>query len=98
VFHLDSRGLDRATAVGLVCFLNCTLVDVYVRQFSGHTQINAGDLRHLRYPSAAELRSIGVAVGEDPIPADQAEVDQLVACHIPAFDDPTLHAALREVA
>jgi len=36
-------------------FLNSTLVDQYFRQFSGHTQVNAADLRRLRYPSTEQL-------------------------------------------
>ena len=46
-------------AGGLAAFLNSTLVDVYFRQFNGHTQVNATDLRNLRYPTRAELESLG---------------------------------------
>jgi len=55
VFHCDGRGLTADLAHGLAAYLNSSFVDRYVRQFNGHTQINATDLRHLRYPSAKSL-------------------------------------------
>jgi adenine-specific DNA-methyltransferase len=96
VFHAANRGLERSVGLGLVAFLNCTLVDAYVRQFSGHTQINAGDLRHLRYPSTEELRALGAETGESD--RSQPAVDRLVARHVEAFDDPIMQEALLEVA
>ena len=40
-------------------FLNSTAIDEYFRRFSGHTQVNATDLRLLRYPELDELRELG---------------------------------------
>src|SRR6185312_10331033 len=62
-FHEDGQGLDRTLALGLRAYLNSTLVDLYFRQFSGHTQVNAGDLRRLRYPSLEQLRTLSERVG-----------------------------------
>jgi len=59
VFHLGGHGLDEALATGLAAYLNSELVEAFIRQFSGHTQINATDLREIRYPAAATLRSLG---------------------------------------
>lgn len=59
VFHADKKGLDRDVAYGLSVFLNSSAVDEYFRRFSGHTQVNATDLRLLRYPGLNELRSLG---------------------------------------
>jgi adenine-specific DNA-methyltransferase len=39
-------------------------VDAYFRQFSGHTQVNAADLRRLRYPSEQQLRRLAKIVGD----------------------------------
>ncbi|RLP86343.1 hypothetical protein EAD89_21530 [Micromonospora sp. BL4] len=64
VFHADNAGIDLEVAAGLVAFLNSTPVDQFVRLFSGHTQINAGDLRSLRYPSLEQLRQIGATAGQ----------------------------------
>jgi adenine-specific DNA-methyltransferase len=47
-----------------VAFLNSTIVDVYFRQFNGHTQVNAQDLRALRYPERSALIAIGRRLGE----------------------------------
>lgn len=59
VFHSEKQGIDRDTAYGLSTFLNSTAVDEYFRRFSGHTQVNATDLRLLRYPALAELHQLG---------------------------------------
>jgi adenine-specific DNA-methyltransferase len=59
VFHIGGRGLDRELAAGLSVWLNSDLVDKYFRTFSGHTQVNATDLRTLRFPEIETLRSFG---------------------------------------
>ena len=58
-FHTRGNGLTRVLARGLTLFLNSTLVDQYFRQFNGHTQVNATDLRSLRYPCPEQLRALG---------------------------------------
>lgn len=63
-FHAAGRSLDPAVAYGLAAYLNSEPVDRYFRQFSGHTQVNATDLRALRYPTLASLRALGHAAGE----------------------------------
>ena len=75
-FHEDGHGLGRTLALGLRAYLNSTLVDVYFRQFSGHTQVNAGDLRRLRYPSLDQLRSLGDRIGETL--HDQQQLDRII--------------------
>jgi adenine-specific DNA-methyltransferase len=59
VFHFRKRGLDETLAFGLSAYLNSTAVDQYFRRFSGHTQVNATDLRSLRYPSRDALMRLG---------------------------------------
>ena len=75
-FHARGRGIPMDLAKGLAVFLNSTLVDVCFRQFNGHTQVNATDLRNMRYPTRAGLESLGRKVG-DAFP-NQAELDALV--------------------
>lgn len=57
--HQDGHGLDPEIAAGLALFLNSTRVDEYFRVFSGHTQVNATDLRVMRFPSLDQLRELG---------------------------------------
>jgi adenine-specific DNA-methyltransferase len=76
-FHNRGHGLTIELSKGLTAFLNSTIVDAYFRQFNGHTQVNASDLRSLRYPSREELEELGAEIG-DAFP-DQGELDRLVA-------------------
>jgi adenine-specific DNA-methyltransferase len=79
-FHHNGRGLDLPLARGLAAFLNSTLVDAYFRQFNGHTQVNATDLRSLKYPTVDQLRALGQRIGAE-FP-EQSEVDALLAREI----------------
>lgn len=58
-FHIEGRGLEPLLAEGLMRYLNSSLVDTAFRQFSGHTQVNAADLRVLRYPTRVQLERLG---------------------------------------
>lgn len=58
-YHQNGSGLPERLAWGLAAFLNSTLVDEYFRQFNGHTQVNSGDLRSLKYPSREQLEILG---------------------------------------
>ena len=75
VFHAKKKGLDRIFANGLACFLNSTTLDNYFRVFSGHTQVNATDLRNMKYPSIENLKILGRAYKPT---MRQEEIDKLV--------------------
>ncbi|WP_198135960.1 Eco57I restriction-modification methylase domain-containing protein [Roseiflexus castenholzii] len=75
-YHQNGKGLPPLLAKGLAAFLNSTIVDEYFRQFSGHTQVNATDLRNLKYPSLPQLMAIGDKIG-DEFP-EQDEIDQII--------------------
>lgn len=64
-FHRKRKGLSAAMARGLCRFLNSSVADRYFRQFNGHTQVNASDLRAFRYPDAASLERLGNANLDD---------------------------------
>lgn len=57
-FHHNGQGLDPELAVGLATWLNSTHVDDFFRVFSGHTQVNAGDLKMMPYPTVEQLHAL----------------------------------------
>jgi hypothetical protein len=59
VFHEKKHGLPRALANGLALFLNTTAIDEHFRRFNGHTQVNATDLKMMKYPSRTMLSELG---------------------------------------
>ena len=77
-FHSNNMPLDEDLAKGLWIFLNSTLVDQYFRQMNGHTQVNATDLRTLRYPTRDQLNRLSEQYGS--VIFEQSRVDQLVNC------------------
>lgn len=83
-FHRSGEGLPLPLARGLTAFLNSTLVDDYFRQFNGHTQVNATDLRSLKFPSEHDLISLGEQFGET-FP-DQPQLDEIVSTQLQTMD------------
>lgn len=73
VFHARKRGLSAALARGLAAYLGSALVDAQFRRFSGHTQVNATDLRRLRYPSVEWLEGLGTWVEVSAATPEQIE-------------------------
>ncbi len=59
VFHQNKSSLEENIAYGLICWLNSTYIDEKFRLFSGHTQVNATDLRNLPYPTSEQLVQLG---------------------------------------
>lgn len=59
LFHENKRGLPELLARGLAVFLNTTAVDESFRRFNGHTQVNATDLKLMKYPSREALIELG---------------------------------------
>lgn len=76
-FHERGAPLEQTLAWGLSVYLNCSALDAYFRQFNGHTQVNATDLRFLRYPTREVLVELGRRV-QEILPA-QDELDTLVS-------------------
>ena len=80
VFHVEKRGLPGDLAVGLSVYLNSSLVDRYFRQFNGHTQVNATDLRSLRYPDMDTLVRIGREI--DGRELSQYDIDNIIGSEV----------------
>ncbi|MEA2008039.1 MAG: BsuBI/PstI family type II restriction endonuclease, partial [Chloroflexota bacterium] len=85
VYHHNKAGIALNLAKGLSVFLNSTLVDSYFRQFNGHTQVNATDLRMLQYPSREVLEALGANVKEKFL--SQQEIDRLLEMEINKMAD-----------
>ncbi|MBL0451379.1 Eco57I restriction-modification methylase domain-containing protein [Aeromonas caviae] len=73
-FHANGEPLEPDFAKGLWAYLNSTIVDQYFRQFNGHTQVNATDLKILRYPDAETLMKLGRQVKC----YEQRHIDELI--------------------
>ncbi len=82
LFHENKRGLPDALARGLAVFLNTTAVDEHFRRFNGHTQVNATDLKLMKYPSRDALTELGKwAMQQGTLTQEQidAELETLTA-------------------
>jgi adenine-specific DNA-methyltransferase len=75
-FHQGGQGLHPPFAKGLAAYLNSELVDSYFRQFNGHTQVNATDLRNIKYPTRPQLEALGHEIAAQSL--DQRELDKLI--------------------
>jgi tRNA1(Val) A37 N6-methylase TrmN6 len=79
IFHAKRQPISEALAHGLATYLNATAVDTYFRRFNGHTQVNATDLRAMRYPKREALIALGHwASGLGNLSQD--EIDEKVNC------------------
>ncbi len=74
--HANGQGLEMVLAKGLWSFLNSSALDLYFRQFNGHTQVNATDLRNVRFPTAAQLCGMGSRIGDESL--QQEQIDEIV--------------------
>lgn len=77
VFHVRKRGLSEDLALGLALFLNSTLVDSRFRTFSGHTQVNATDMRTMRFPAEKTLIRFGICSRKEH-ELTQQKIDMIV--------------------
>lgn len=77
VFHDRKQGLPETLAWGLYIWLNSTALDQHLRRFSGHTQVNATDLRNMRYPDRSVLEALGKKA-KNLRDLDQDTIDRLV--------------------
>lgn len=76
VIHLSKIGMDEALAKGLCLYLNSTILDKCYRLFGGHTQVNATDLRSLKYPNNDSLRKLGSTLPDENL--TQEEIDNVI--------------------
>ncbi|PNK02806.1 adenine methyltransferase, partial [Cylindrospermopsis raciborskii S14] len=82
-FHRNGKGLDINLAKGLSLYLNSSLVDSFFRLFNGHTQINATDLRNLKYPTLEQLLFLGKQEGF----LSQQQIDEIMEERLLSMED-----------
>lgn len=75
-FHKNKKGFSKKLALGLTIYLNSKLIDEYFRVFSGHTQVNANDLRNMLYPDLSTLQELGERSINKNI--NQAYIDKVI--------------------
>jgi adenine-specific DNA-methyltransferase len=54
-----NSSLEKVEAIGLCALLNSTFMDNYFRCFSGNTQVNATEIRIMRFPKVTDIIKIG---------------------------------------
>ena len=82
VYHENKHGLPEALARGLAIYLNTMAVDENFRRSSGHTQVNATDLKMMKYPSRKALMAFGEwakRCGEPTQSMIDEQLDKLIA-------------------
>jgi adenine-specific DNA-methyltransferase len=79
VFHAKRQPISEDLAHGMATYLNATAVDTYFRRFNGHTQVNATDLRAMRYPSRDALIALG-KWAKVRASLSQDDIDERVNC------------------
>lgn len=85
VLHSRGAGLGLALAKGLTVYLASSIVDLYFRQFSGHTQVNATDLRSVPVPSRDTLIELAAFYEDGAV--NQAKADAyLETLFVSSFD------------
>ncbi len=94
-YHSRGHGLPELLAKGLTLYLNSTLVDIYFRQFSGHTQVNVNDLKYMKYPDMAALLRMGRHF--NGVLPSQYEIDQIVVKELEMDGQMTLIDAKRKI-
>lgn len=85
VYHHEHEGVSRSLAMGLSLYLNSSLLDRYFRQFSGHTQVNATDLRSLGYPCSEALERMGEQAADRQL--SQQQIDSIVESELALMTD-----------
>jgi len=75
LFHENKQGLSKFLAHGLVTFLNSSIIDKVFRRFNGLTQVNATDLKLMKYPNRNNLTDLGKwAVQQEVITQDMIDL------------------------
>lgn len=78
LLHCGKQGIAEDLAQGLAVFLNCTVAEERFRRFSGHTQVNATNLRLMKYPSRDTLLTRLGVWARSQKKLDQEKIDKKI--------------------
>ncbi|MSS27992.1 SAM-dependent methyltransferase [Desulfovibrio sp. PG-178-WT-4] len=85
IIHSNKNGLSESLAYGLVGYLNSSYVNSLFHCFNGHTQVNATDLRSIKYPSLDILSYLGDWIKNEKIKC-QTRIDEKIRSNIPIHE------------
>ncbi len=74
---VDAGRLSKTESYGIAAVLNSTFMDKYFRCISGNTQVNATEIRVMKFPSREQVKEIGTQVLKLKLYSDNA-VDMIV--------------------
>ena len=69
--------LTKNEAYGLAAVFNSSFMDRYFRCISGNTQVNATEIRVMKFPSCEQVQEIGKQIQKFKTP-DASEIDKVV--------------------
>ncbi len=79
--YYDDRELTAEETYGLTALFNSAIMDRYFRVISGNTQVNATELRSIRFPALDRVAAIGNRLkklrGFEPAVIEQIVLDVL---------------------
>jgi len=79
--HHERRQLTEEEVYGIAAVFNSRLFDRYFRMISGNTQVNATEVRAMRFPSLVAVANIGRRIGRasrvGPKEVEEAVLDEL---------------------
>ncbi|CAK8722204.1 site-specific DNA-methyltransferase (adenine-specific) [Candidatus Electrothrix laxa] len=75
---LSEKKLTGLEAYGLAAVFNSSFMDKYFRCISGNTQVNATEIRVMKFPSRKQVKEIGKQVQKIKTVADSCGIDSIV--------------------
>ncbi len=81
---LQNEPMSLIEAYGVAALFNSSFIDRYFRCISGSTQVNATEVRVMKFPSRDIVRNIGTKIRKLDV-LEQSSIDRIVESVIPQF-------------